>query len=210
MKAVWFAAADGVRRVAVAFDPRRHGIPRVADDKSGVNEGRLYRRLITGPTSVTRRLWNGGAAHVRRKGSRHEPNTGGPNTGRKNPGRHARYPAEGKLRARRYRVSGPQGGGRESLRALRQVAGKAQTDIAAALHIKQPSVSKIEESSGYVSLDPAQLRRRHGGELELIVRLPSRPAILLRRLGDVFHTQPGATRPRTTRSGPTKRASART
>src|ERR1700733_11075548 len=33
----------------------------------------------------------------------------------------------------------------ESLRALRKVAGKAQADIAAALHIKQPSVSKIEK-----------------------------------------------------------------
>ena len=33
----------------------------------------------------------------------------------------------------------------EGLREFRQVAGKAQADIANALNIKQPSVSKIEK-----------------------------------------------------------------
>ena len=35
----------------------------------------------------------------------------------------------------------------ESLRKLRQIAGKAQADIATALKIKQPSVSKIEKQA---------------------------------------------------------------
>ena len=35
----------------------------------------------------------------------------------------------------------------EGLRELRQIAGKAQADIATALHIKQPSVSKIEKQA---------------------------------------------------------------
>jgi hypothetical protein len=35
----------------------------------------------------------------------------------------------------------------EGLRALRQIAGKAQTDFATALNIKQPSVSKIEKQA---------------------------------------------------------------
>jgi DNA-binding XRE family transcriptional regulator len=35
----------------------------------------------------------------------------------------------------------------DSLQALRQIAGKAQADIAAALHVKQPSVSKIEKQA---------------------------------------------------------------
>jgi hypothetical protein len=53
----------------------------------------------------------------------------------------------------------------ESLRQLRQIAGKVQADIAAALR-------------GYVEAI--------GGELELIVRLPSRPPLRLQQLGDVF------------------------
>jgi DNA-binding XRE family transcriptional regulator len=35
----------------------------------------------------------------------------------------------------------------EGLRELRQIAGKAQEDIASALNIKQPSVSKIEKQA---------------------------------------------------------------
>lgn len=35
----------------------------------------------------------------------------------------------------------------EGLRELRQIAGKAQADIASALNIKQPSVSKIEKQT---------------------------------------------------------------
>ena len=35
----------------------------------------------------------------------------------------------------------------DGLRELRQVAGKAQADIATALNIKQPSVSKIEKQA---------------------------------------------------------------
>ena len=35
----------------------------------------------------------------------------------------------------------------EGLREMRQIAGKAQEDIATALNIKQPSVSKIEKQA---------------------------------------------------------------
>ena len=35
----------------------------------------------------------------------------------------------------------------EGLRELRQIAGKAQEEIATALNIKQPSVSKIEKQA---------------------------------------------------------------
>ncbi len=35
----------------------------------------------------------------------------------------------------------------EDLRELRQIAGKAQAEIATALNIKQPSVSKIERQA---------------------------------------------------------------
>src|SRR6266436_5083501 len=46
MKELRFDAADGVWRVAFAFDPRRKAILLVAGDKSGSSEKRFYRQLI--------------------------------------------------------------------------------------------------------------------------------------------------------------------
>ncbi|ESW99026.1 hypothetical protein X769_24235 [Mesorhizobium sp. LSJC268A00] len=46
MKELRFDAADGVWRVAFAFDPERKAIFLVAGDKSGVNEKRFYKKLI--------------------------------------------------------------------------------------------------------------------------------------------------------------------
>lgn len=46
MKELRFDAADGVWRVAYAFDPERKAILLVAGDKSGVSSGRFYKRLI--------------------------------------------------------------------------------------------------------------------------------------------------------------------
>ena len=46
MKELRFTAADGVWRVAFAFDPKRKAILLVAGDKSGGSEKRFYRKLI--------------------------------------------------------------------------------------------------------------------------------------------------------------------
>jgi hypothetical protein len=46
MKELRFDAADGVWRVAFAFDPRRRAILLVAGDKSGGSEKRVYKSLI--------------------------------------------------------------------------------------------------------------------------------------------------------------------
>ena len=46
MKELRFDAADGVWRVAFAFDPRRKAVLLVAGDKSGVSEKRFYRQFI--------------------------------------------------------------------------------------------------------------------------------------------------------------------
>ncbi len=46
MKELRFDAADGVWRVAFAFDSRRKAILLVAGDKSGGGEKRFYRQLI--------------------------------------------------------------------------------------------------------------------------------------------------------------------
>lgn len=73
----------------------------------------------------------------------------------------------------------------EGLRELRQIAGKAQEDIAAVLNIKQPSVSKIEKQADMYLSTLRGYVEAIGGELELTVKLPSRPTLRLRNLGDI-------------------------
>ena len=46
MKELRFRAANGVWRVAFAFDPRQRAIPLAAGDKAGVGERRFYNQLI--------------------------------------------------------------------------------------------------------------------------------------------------------------------
>jgi hypothetical protein len=46
MKELRFDAADGVWRVAFAFDPKRQAVLLVAADKSGGSEARFYKDLI--------------------------------------------------------------------------------------------------------------------------------------------------------------------
>jgi hypothetical protein len=73
----------------------------------------------------------------------------------------------------------------EGLRGLRQVTGKAQADIATALKIKQPSVSKIEKQADMYLSTLRSYVEAIGGELDLVVRLPRRRALRLQHLGDV-------------------------
>lgn len=74
----------------------------------------------------------------------------------------------------------------ESLRELRQIAGKVQAEIAAKLHIKQPSVSRIEKQTDMYLSTLRSYVEAIGGTLELVVHLPSRPPLRLQQLGDVF------------------------
>lgn len=46
MKELRFDAADGVWRIAFAFDPRRRAVLLVGGDKSGGSQQRFYKRLI--------------------------------------------------------------------------------------------------------------------------------------------------------------------
>ncbi len=85
----------------------------------------------------------------------------------------------------------------EGLRELRQAAGKAQADVASALNIKQPSVSKIESQADMYLSTLRKYIRAIGGELELVVRLPSRRTIRLQHLTD-------AATPHADSAGPTK------
>ncbi len=95
----------------------------------------------------------------------------------------------------------------ETLRQLRKVAGKAQADIAAALHIKQPAISKIgSQADMYLSTLRSYIEAI-AGEMELIVRLPSRPALHLHNLGDILPEPKSSAPTRVARA--TKRATVR-
>jgi Helix-turn-helix domain len=73
----------------------------------------------------------------------------------------------------------------ESLQQLRQAAGRAQVDIAAALRIKQPSVSKIEKQTDLYLSTLRGYVEALGGKLELVVRLPAHRPLRIRQLGHV-------------------------
>ncbi len=66
MKELRFYAADGVWRVAFAFDQKRQAILLVAGDKAGVSEKRFYKQLIDKADS----RFESYSATLERKGSR--------------------------------------------------------------------------------------------------------------------------------------------
>ncbi len=74
----------------------------------------------------------------------------------------------------------------KGLGQLRQIAGKAQADVAAALHIKQPSVSKIEKQTDMYLSTLRSYVEAVGGELELLVKLPQFPTMRIHHLGETL------------------------
>lgn len=54
-----------------------------------------------------------------------------------------------------------------------------------ALNVKQPSVSKVEKQADMYLSTLRSYVEAVGGKLELIVKLPNRPALRLEHLGDV-------------------------
>jgi DNA-binding XRE family transcriptional regulator len=82
----------------------------------------------------------------------------------------------------------------ESLSELRRMAGKAQVEIAAALRVKQPSISKIEKQADMYLSTLRSYVEAIGGKLELVVRLPSRAPVRIEHLGDVAPSGSGGPR----------------
>ena len=74
----------------------------------------------------------------------------------------------------------------ESLAELRRVAGKAQAEIASTLKIKQPSVSKIEKQTDMYLSTLKSYVEAVGGQLDLVVRFPSRPPLHIESLGEMM------------------------
>ncbi|WP_414834080.1 XRE family transcriptional regulator [Afifella sp. YEN Y35] len=73
----------------------------------------------------------------------------------------------------------------ESLASLRRAVGKAQAEIATAMKIKQPSVSKIEKQTDMYLSTLRNYVEALGGELDLVVRFPSRVPVRVGALSDL-------------------------
>jgi predicted XRE-type DNA-binding protein len=89
----------------------------------------------------------------------------------------------------------------EGLGELRRVAGKAQAEIASTLKIKQPSVSKIEKQADMYLSTLRSYVEAIGGQLDLVVRFPSRPPLRIERLGDIVAAKGGQAVKASTRAG---------
>src|SRR5215831_6120246 len=74
----------------------------------------------------------------------------------------------------------------EGLRQLREAAQKTQAEIAAALHIRQPSVSKIENQTDMYLSTLRGYVEAVGGTLDLVVNFPNGSSLRVTRLNDVF------------------------
>ena len=66
-----------------------------------------------------------------------------------------------------------------TLKELRALSGRAQTEVARTLGIKQPSVSKIERQTDLYLSTLRSYVEAIGGELELVVKLPGQAPVRL-------------------------------
>lgn len=78
------------------------------------------------------------------------------------------------------------------LAEVRKMVAQSQSKIAETLHIKQPSVSRMERQADMYLSTLRDYIRAAGGELQLVVRLPNRKhPVMLTGLGDIH--EPGRT-----------------
>lgn len=97
----------------------------------------------------------------------------------------------------------------ESLSELRRMTGKAQVEIASALRVKQPSISKIEKQTDMYLSTLRSYVEAIGGKLELVVRLPSRAPVRIEHLSDIVHSVSAGPRKVTAKRRTKSRATAR-
>ena len=69
-----------------------------------------------------------------------------------------------------------------TLKELRALSGKAQTEVARTLGIRQPSVSKMERQTDLYLSTLRSYIEAIGGELELVVKLPDRAPVRIDEL----------------------------
>lgn len=73
----------------------------------------------------------------------------------------------------------------EGLKALREIAGRSQEQIAQTLGVKQPSVLKMERQADLYLSTLRRFVEAAGGTLELRVELPGKGVLHLTGMGDI-------------------------
>jgi DNA-binding XRE family transcriptional regulator len=71
-----------------------------------------------------------------------------------------------------------------TLKDLRQAMQKTQVDLAAALHIGQDSISRLEKRSDMLLSTLRGYIEAMGGKLEIVARFPNRPPVTIEHLAD--------------------------
>lgn len=69
-----------------------------------------------------------------------------------------------------------------TLKDLRQAMQKTQVDLAAALHVGQDSISRLEKRSDMLLSTLRGYIEAMGGKLEIVARFPNRPPVMIERL----------------------------
>jgi predicted transcriptional regulator len=75
----------------------------------------------------------------------------------------------------------------EGLKALREIAGRSQEQIAQSLGVKQPSVLKMERQADLYLSTLRRFVEAAGGTLELRVELPGKGVLHLTGVGEITH-----------------------
>lgn len=164
MKELRFNAADGVWRVAFAFDRRRRAILLVAGDKSGGSEKRFYKELISKADERFDKHLS-----VTKKGK--DLNIMGTtlkDTMKKLPAARRK-----KVEARANELIAQE----MTLRELRQAHRRTQERIAEALNIGQEGVSRLEKRTDLLISTLRSYIEAMGGSLSIIAKFPDHPPV---------------------------------
>lgn len=70
-----------------------------------------------------------------------------------------------------------------NLKDLRHAARQTQEELAAALGVRQDTISRLEKRSDLLLSTLRQTIEAMGGRLELVVRFPNRPPVVIEHLG---------------------------
>ena len=185
MKELRFAADGGEWRVAFAFDPRHFAIVLVAGDKSGGSEKRFYKQLIK---KADKRF----TAHcecLKKASERKEiamEKTLKERLSKLPAGRRA------KVEARAAELLAEE----MSLKDLRKARELTQEHVAELLGIGQDGISRLEKRSDLLISTLRNYLARMGGQIELVVRFPDRPAVLLQDLAELDAATRGSPAPK--------------